>query len=46
LVQLRPSRNLPQLSQIDQKDAVLLLSTPKDTFKNFSYINPNVITFL
>ncbi|CAF1070431.1 unnamed protein product [Adineta steineri] len=46
LISLKASMKVPQLSEIEQKDAVLLLSTPSDTFRDFSYISPNVITFL
>ena len=32
-----------RLSELDPKDKVLLLSIPSDTFRGFSYINPNAI---
>lgn len=34
----------PRLSDVEEKDRVLLLSTPPDTFRGFSYISPNAIT--
>lgn len=43
---LKPKGKTPQLSTLDSKDTILLLSTPSDTFHGFSYISPNIITFL
>ena len=31
-----------RLSELEQQERVLLLSTPPETFRGFSYINPNV----
>ncbi|CAF1385843.1 unnamed protein product [Rotaria sordida] len=45
LTSFKPKSIGPQLSQVDKKDAILLLSTPIDTFNNFEYINPNIINF-
>ncbi|CAF3695328.1 unnamed protein product [Rotaria socialis] len=44
LISLEPSGEQLRLSEIEQKDRVLLLSTPADTFRGFSYINPNMTT--
>ncbi|CAF3157421.1 unnamed protein product [Rotaria socialis] len=35
-----------RLSELEQKDKVLLLSTPPDAFRDFSYVSPNAITSL
>ena len=34
----------PRLSELEQKDKVLLLSTPPDTFHGFSFISPDLKT--
>ncbi|CAF1201950.1 unnamed protein product [Rotaria sordida] len=44
LISFESNDEQPRLSEFEQKDKVLLLSTPPDTFRGFSYINPNVIT--
>ncbi|CAF4627685.1 unnamed protein product [Rotaria sp. Silwood1] len=46
LLSFKPKTKVPQLSKLDQKDTLLLLSTPVDTFRNFSYISPSVANFL
>ncbi|CAF0852280.1 unnamed protein product [Rotaria sp. Silwood1] len=44
LTSFEPNSEELRLSELEQKDKVLLLSTPPDTFRGFSYINPNVTT--
>ncbi|CAF2783218.1 unnamed protein product [Rotaria sp. Silwood2] len=46
LISFKTKTKIPQLSELDPKDALLLLSTPEDTFRNFSYISQDLITFL
>ncbi|CAF3281535.1 unnamed protein product [Rotaria socialis] len=44
LLSFKPKTKVPQLSELDQKDAVLLLSIPENTFRNFSFTSPNLVT--
>jgi hypothetical protein len=44
LISFEPNGGAPHLSELEQKDKVLLLSTPPDTFRDFSYISPNAVT--
>lgn len=44
LTSFEPNGEEPRLSDLEQKDKVLLLSTPPDTFRGFSYISPNAVT--
>ncbi|CAF1275590.1 unnamed protein product, partial [Rotaria sordida] len=46
LISFKPKTKAPQLSELDQKDAILLSSAPVDAFSNFAYFDPNIITFL
>ncbi|CAF1269791.1 unnamed protein product [Adineta ricciae] len=41
LVPLKATSKAPKLSELDPKDAVLLLSSPPDAFRYFSYVSPN-----
>ncbi|CAF3275342.1 unnamed protein product, partial [Rotaria sp. Silwood2] len=44
LISFESNNEQPRLSELEQKDKVLLLSTPPDTFRGFSYVNPYVLT--
>ncbi|CAF0939028.1 unnamed protein product [Adineta ricciae] len=42
ITSLESSGPVPRLSDLEQKDRVLLLSTPPNTFRGFSFVNPNL----
>ncbi|UJR29412.1 hypothetical protein I4U23_010624 [Adineta vaga] len=43
LLSLKATSKTPQLSELDPKDTILLLSTPANAFRKFSYVSPNTM---
>lgn len=44
LTSFEPVGEETRLSELEEKDKILLLSTPPETFRGFSYVSPNTIT--